>query len=90
MQSNEIVLLVLGLVTFGFMLANRRDLLVSRGAPLLWLAFCIQLLSWLATNLEALFWPVAWNAIEHGGESLSAMFMLLWCLSQRGRPRRGA
>jgi len=79
-EPSEVILLLVGAFALTFLFINRETLLPIPHFRLLMLSFLAQLCSWIATNLEALFWPTFFNGVEHFFDALTAIFLLLWCV----------
>lgn len=78
LQSNEITTLLLGSGALLFLVLNFRFLKNIPSRWLLYTAFALNFCSWAFTNLEALFWPVALNIVEHICSTLDIALFVIW------------
>jgi hypothetical protein len=77
-QENEAIMLLLGVGILIFALANRARLKHLPSSGLLLTGFCVLLLGWALTVLEALLWGEALNVVEHLCYTGSAVLVLVW------------
>ena len=78
-QPNEIVMLLLGIVTGIFTVRNRSHLRRLPQTGILLTGFYVLAVSWLLTVLEGFFWNSFFNLLEHAGYALSSVLLALWC-----------
>ncbi len=64
-EPNEIVLVLLGLVTFAFVWISANLERKKRPIALMLLAFHFEMISWISSNLETVFWYDFLNIVEH-------------------------
>lgn len=79
MHENEILVLLLGSVVFGFVIRYQKRLKRLPTYKVLLSAFIAVYIAWLATNLEHLAFPQFFNYLEHIGYFANGMLLLTWC-----------
>lgn len=82
-QTNEVVMLILGLSALVFMMANDSRLGRLPDYRLLRLSFYSLLFAWLFTNIEAVHAPSLMNLFEHTCYLLATIGVCTWVLRNR-------
>ncbi len=77
-DSNEVVMLLIGLGVFVFGILQRRHLSRVTRAWLLSASYLLLLVSWVFTVAEAYYLPTLLNLLEHACALLSALLLLIW------------
>ncbi|KPK65459.1 MAG: hypothetical protein AMK73_02885 [Planctomycetes bacterium SM23_32] len=79
-QQGELLVLLLGLGTLAFCLANWRRLRALPSWRLLWASYCCLLGAWTLTVMEGLLWSALLNMLEHICYLLTSVLAGLWVL----------
>lgn len=86
----ELLTLLFGLGTLGFVITNIRRIRLLPHAGLFLIAFAMVLPGWAATLFEKFFWGELFNAIEHvayaGAMTLFALWTYLVTSNGKRRP----
>lgn len=78
-QSNEIILLLLGVSVLIFVYNNQRRLQCLPALKTLLMAFYTLMVAWILTNIEGFFWEKGLNTLEHICYAASSVFTFIWC-----------
>ncbi len=91
LSQNEMLTLLLGVGTGVFLALSRHRLRRVAGLRLFLMAYSLLVLSWLATNLEAVMVADVLNLLEHACYLGATVLLACWCWRTfGGQPRRGA
>lgn len=80
MHENEILVLIFSTFVMAIGLFYTKSFRSLAWFPLLQASFFSLWCAWLATNLEHLFYPSLFNAVEHIGYLLNSLLFFTWCV----------
>ncbi len=91
MHENEILVLIFSTFVMAVGLFYTKSFRSLAYFPLVQASFIALWCAWLATNLEHLFYPSIFNALEHIGYLVNSILFVSWCLlmATRAKVRAG-
>jgi hypothetical protein len=86
-HENEIIMLLLGIGVLIFILGNRLKLKRLPSSRILITGFCVLLVGWVMTVVEAYFWKDLLNLFEHICYTASSVLIATWSWKVFGRKK---
>ena len=78
-EHGEIIIFLVGLLAFGFIIANRSKLKNLPGIRLLISGFFVLLGSWIFTVVEGILLEDLFNILEHICYTVGSILIGIWC-----------